>query len=198
MANDSSQPPRSRRRIGAAIGTVAALVGIATGVLTLTDQIFEGDDEANDSVLVERERQGVARFRGVAGHLEEAGAVLDFLEQHDGRPVRLEVGFPEIPSDDYTVEDVPQGDGTTRQTVTQVRLFTECRDLPPGKAPDYRYNCLAAGLTVNGPAKEGSSAFLQHGVPTIKGYFSVDVTGGLQMGVMPINLKPLTFEEARR
>ena len=53
-------------------------------------------------------------------------------------------------------------------------------------------------LAPQGAETDDSSAFFQHGVPVMKGYFKVDVTGGLQMGISPVFLKPLTFEQATR
>jgi hypothetical protein len=134
----------------------------------------------------------------VAGHLEESRAVLDFLDQNDGEPVRLEVGFPDVAAGDFIVENVTRADGKTVQMVTYVQLFTECDPgLMPGEQPAFVQGCVATSLELNGPGTEESSGFMAHGVPILKGYFAVDVTGGLHMGVSPIGLKPLTFEQAK-
>jgi len=67
----------------------------------------------------------------------------------------------------------------------------------PGEQPAFVKGCVATSLELIGPATEESSGFMAHGVPMTKGYFAVDVTGGLHMGVSPIRPKPLTFEQAK-
>lgn len=44
--------------------------------------------------------------------------------------------------------------------------------------------------------KEDSYTTFQHGVPVITGYDAVDVADYLQMGISPIFLKPLTYDQA--
>jgi hypothetical protein len=132
----------------------------------------------------------VPEFKGVASHLAESRALMSFLEEHDGEAVRLEVGFPKISQDDYIV-----GDGLD---VTYVQLFTECRDGPPaGVEPTFRYGCEARSLQGAG-SEPGRIGFLEHGVPVVKGYFAVDYTDFLHMGVRPVILEPLSREQALR
>jgi hypothetical protein len=57
--------------------------------------------------------------------------------------------------------------------------------------------CTGTGLQIVGRETNESQTFFEHGVPNIKGYFSVDVTGALHQGITPIILRPLTFEQAK-
>ncbi len=57
---------------------------------------------------------------------------------------------------------------------------------------------MATALSVRGRRINESGGFLSHGFPVLKGYFAVDATGGLHMGITPIRLKPLTLEQAKR
>ena len=172
----------SKRRFRITLATLVALMTLATGALTLRDQLFPGDDEGSGDDPV------IQRFDGVAGHLAESRALIGFLEQNDGQVVQLDVGFPDLAgSDDYI------GDPGS---VTYVQVFTECTpDPPPGEEPDFAKGCLATSLEL-GPETEDSGGFLEHGVPVVQGYFEVDVTGALHQGVSPIGLRPLTLEEA--
>jgi hypothetical protein len=175
-----------RRRIGISLGTLVALVTLATGILTLRDQLFPRDEDPPLKGSSE-----IQRFDGVAGHFEESRAILGFLDQHDGEPVQIDVSFPDLAGTGNYIGDPG--------SVTYVQVFTECTpDLPSGQEPSFADGCMATSLELDGPQNDDSGGFLQHGVPVLKGYFSVDVTGALQMGVTPIFLEPLTFEEATR
>jgi hypothetical protein len=90
MENESGTGGRSKLRMGAALATVATLVGIATGVLTLRDQIF-GDDEPEPPPSTNGSGpREIASFDGVVGNFAESRAILDFMEQHDREPVYLD------------------------------------------------------------------------------------------------------------
>jgi hypothetical protein len=191
-------------RVGAAVATVAALVGIATGVLTLRDQLFSDDGGKSPTTPGQSEPREIARYDGVAGHFAEGRALLDFLEQHKREPVYLKVGFPDLGTgpaggDNVYTRSEPSGSGT-RYLLTELDLMTECQgDIPPDNTnPTPADGCMATGLRIDGPETDESSTFFEHGVPVIKGYFAVDVTGALHQGVTPILLKPLTFDEAKR
>jgi hypothetical protein len=202
VENESEQPRkrRSRLRMGAALATVATLVGIATGVLTLRDQLFSDDEDSPRSTSPgERE---IPRFDGVAGHFAEGRALVDFLEQHNRETVYLDVGFPDHLTgpgggDNVISKDVPF-QGGSRYVVTNLTLGTECStDIPQEDTnPPIADGCQGTSLHIDGPETEDSRTFFEHGVPRIKGHFRVDDTGGLYMGLRPINLKPLTFEQA--
>jgi hypothetical protein len=122
---------KSKVRVGAVVATVAAVVGIATGVLTLRDQLFS--DEASTDRSEQRE---ISRYDGVAGHFAEGRALLDFLEQHNRQAVYLEVGFPAhmtgpAGGDNVQTRDKPFKGGT-RPRLTGVALMTECEsDIAP-------------------------------------------------------------------
>jgi hypothetical protein len=77
--------------------------------------------------------------------------------------------------------------------------MTECAsDIPAGETnPTTADGCMGTSVSIDGPETEDSQTFFEHGVPRIKGHFLVDVTGSLHMGITPINLKPLTFEQAK-
>lgn len=180
-SQSSERDAASKRRFRISLATLVALMTLATGALTLRDQLFPGDGEVPVDPAIQR-------FDGVVGHLAESRALIGFMEQNDGQVVQLDVGFPVLAgSDDYI------GDPGS---VTYVQVFTECTpDPPPGEEPDFAKGCLATSLEL-GPETEASGGFLEHGVPVIQGYFEVDVTGALHQGVSPIRLRPLTFEEA--
>jgi hypothetical protein len=78
--------------------------------------------------------------------------------------------------------------------------MTQCdSDIPPGETnPTLADGCRGTGLRLVGPETNESQTLFEHGVPEIKGYFAVDVTGALHQGVSPIDLTPVTFEQARR
>ena len=183
------------------MATLVSLVTLATGVLTLKDSLFGGDEGARTAPGQSQQTTGeIPRFDGVAGHLSQSRALLSFLDQHDSETVYLEVGFPDILSgplggDNVVVDDVPEKSGTKR-LVKQVSLMTKC-DPPANKEnPTPADGCQGTSLAIQGAENDDSGTFFQHGVPVIKGYFTVDVTGGLHMGLSPIFLRPLTFAQA--
>ena len=178
----------SKRRVRISLGTLVALVTLATGVLTLRDQLFPRG-ESEPTTTASSPNGEIEGFDGVAGHLAESRAVLGFLEQHDGETVQLNVGFPDLAGTDDYIGDPG--------SVTYVQLFTECTPaLSPGEEPDFVKGCMATSLELSGPETGDSGGFLEHGVPVLKGFFVVDVTGALHQGVTPIRLRPMTFEQA--
>ena len=197
-----------RRRLGVSLATLVAVVTLATGVLTLKDQLFPPDDGAKAPTVVvtpqTHRTDEIQRFDGIAGHLAESRALLDFLDQHDDDIVYLEVGFPTlsppgpISGDNVVVETVSASGGTTTTEIKEIALMTRCPpDLPSTtENPTPRDACTGTSLDIQGEETTDSGTHFQHGVPVIKGYFKVDVTGGLQMGLSPIFLRPLTFEQA--
>jgi hypothetical protein len=186
---------------------LAGIVGTLTGVVALLlalglIQPFEESDSSDGG------RRGAAtgeidRFEGVAGHLAESRALLDFLDQHDDETVYLDVGFPELATgpaggDNVGVETFPAEGGGTLYVPAQITLMTECESgaPPPEENPTVADGCQGTSLTLDGPVNEDSFGTFEHGVPVIQGHFLVDITGGLYMGVTPILLRPLTFAQA--
>jgi hypothetical protein len=196
-----SRKGKSKLRMGAILATVATLIGIMTGILTIRDQLFSDNGGEQPPATSPPEKTRIARFEGVAGHLAESRAILDFLDQHDHETVYLDVGFPDHATgvaggDNILVETVPYKGGTT-VNVTSFTLVTECNSgVAPGETPTIDATCVGTSLDISGPETDDSGTFFQHGVPVIKGHFVVDVTGALQMGRTPIYLKPVTFEQA--
>ena len=185
---------------------LAGILGTLTGVVALllalgVVQPFDEPESPNDGPPV-ADSEEIPRFDGVAGHLAESRALLDFLDQHDDETVYLEVGFPDhltgpAGGDNVIVDTVP-ADGGTKYVVTSITLMTECEPGAslPDENPTISDGCTGTSLALDGPVTDDSGTFFQHGVPVIKGHFVVDVTGALQMGVTPIYLRPLTFEQA--
>src|SRR5436190_4389793 len=202
--NGQGRSKRSKVQIGAAIGTVAALVGIVTGVLTLTNQLFSGDGGKGSTGGGESQPRKIPRYAGIAGHLAKGRALLDFLDQNNRQPVYLEVGFPDLATGpaggDNVVSRTEPFEGGTRYLVSDVDLMTKCdaNIRPENVNPTPADGCMGTELRIAGPETNDSQTFFEHGVPEFKGYFAVDVTGDLHQGLTAINLKPLTFEQARR
>jgi hypothetical protein len=92
-----------KRRIGISLGTLVALVTLATGILTLRDQLFPRSEPEPTTTMPQTGE--IEAFDGVAGHFEESRAVLGFLEQHDGETVQLNVGFPDLAGTDNYIGD---------------------------------------------------------------------------------------------
>lgn len=202
---DAATARKKRRRVRISLATLVALVTLATGVLTLKDQLFPGDDGETSVVVAPREPGEIPRYDGIAGHLADSRALLDFLDQHDDDTVYLEVGFPKlsppgpVSGDNVVVATVPYKGGN-KAVIKQIGLMTECPSgIPLTKEnPTPEDGCTGTSLDIQDSETDDSGTFFQHGVPAIKGYFKVDVTGALHMGLSPIFLKPLTFEQATR
>lgn len=153
-----------------------------------------------DGASPNRSTSEIARFDGIASHFADARALLDFFDQHDNDIVYLRVGFPKHSTGsggNVVAETVPYKGGD-KYEIKEISLMTKCssdRTLEK-ENPTTKDGCTGASLDIRGPETDDSGTFFEHGVPVIKGYFKVDVTGGLHMGLSPILLKPLTFEQA--
>jgi hypothetical protein len=92
----ANEPPARwwtrRRLVGWSLAVVGAFVtALVTGIAgKVFDVIWQGGGSPT------RNTSEIARFDGIAGHLAEARALLDFLDQHDDDIVYLEVGFPKL------------------------------------------------------------------------------------------------------
>jgi hypothetical protein len=209
MAEDSSsespETPRQSRSLGSRklqvwLASAAAIVGIATGVFTLRDQLFGSDSDSGGT------EETIPYFDAAVGHLQQSQDFVGFLQTHDGDAVRLNAGF-QVALDDFSVD----GFGEARQASEEpgaapwVRLYTECT--PPLSGADQEQfdlgfrdelvigRCMGDDLFVDGPDTDESGIYVIHGAPRIEGYFVVDI-GDLHMGFTPITLTPISFEEA--
>lgn len=182
------------------VSLIAGVVGILTGivglVITLGGSGGDGSSDAN------ADRTGeIQEFEGVAGHLAESRAILSFLDQHDRDVVYLDVGFPPIlgpaSGENLLVERVSNEDGTTSDEIQQIDLMTDCGTSGANSVenPTVEDGCTGVALRIGQPQNPDAQTFFEHGVPRVKGYFRVDVTGGLYQGLRPIGLEPLTFDE---
>jgi hypothetical protein len=200
MAEEPSAKQGKRPRLGLWLGTAATVVGLATGILTLRDQIFGGDDAEPPSTTGE---QRVPYFDGVASHLERSRDFIGFLQTHDGDAVRLQVGF-QIGLDDYSVD----GFGSASSEPSRqpwIVLLTECT---PPLSPEERERldlgfrseiqpgrCMGVDLFVTGRDTDDSGVYVTHGRPRVEGWFTVDF-GDLHQGMTGITLKPISPEQA--
>jgi hypothetical protein len=94
------------------LASAAALVGIATGIFTLRDQLFRADKPP----VTEVGSQSVPYFDNVVSHLDRSKDFIAFLQQHDGDAVRLQAGF-QILMNDFSVKgfgDPPPSGDTIR------------------------------------------------------------------------------------
>jgi hypothetical protein len=192
-----------KRRVRISLATLVALMTLATGALTLKGQLFHGDNKAGSGSIQANSAGEIPRFEGISGHLAESRALLDFFSQYNNRTVYLSVGFPKlspagpVSGANVITATVPYKDGN-RTLIKEIDLMTSCQSSLPTteENPTVEDGCMGTSLDIQGAETEDSYTFFQHGVPVIKGYFRVDVTGGLQNGLSPIFLKPLTFQQA--
>lgn len=179
MTEDVSRPNR-RRWYTAAIASATALVGLATGLLTLRDQIFGGSEDRPVVVDVERQPQQVKEFSGKVGHFVDGQAFVEFLIANNRTTVRLDVAVP--------VREAP--DGSLRQEEPFVK--TDC---DRGAAPGSEF---CSGFRIFIPPGVQSSDTLHgfaHGAYALEGYFRIDVSSRSWMGERPVRLTPATRPE---
>ncbi|WP_159606835.1 hypothetical protein [Agromyces humi] len=193
----ASARPFLERPLGI-VTLIAGVVGIVTGVVTLWFTLSNANGEPQNAGGQSGE---VAEFEGVVGHLAESRAILSFLDQHDGEAVYLDVGFPSITGaatdENLLVESVDTADGNQSQEIREISLMTDCgnSDANQNPNPSVHDGCSGVSLRIAQPQHRDAQTFFEHGVPRVKGYFRVDVTGGLYQGLSPIGLTPLTFDE---
>ena len=177
---------------------IAGVVGIVTGVVTLWLTLSNANGEPQN---VEGQAGEVQEFEGVVGHLAESRAILSFLDQNNGEAVYLDVGFPSIiggeTDGNLLVEKVDNPDGSRSQKIREISLMTDCANSDANRNPNpsVQDGCSGVALRIGQPQHRDAQTFFEHGVPRVKGYFRVDVTGGLYQGLSPIGLTPMTFDE---
>jgi hypothetical protein len=206
---EGEQEPKSSRPAGwwrrletwqqlvSILASLAGVVGVllALGVL----EPFDESEPATDGGTVDEDGE-IPRFDGLAGHLANSRALLDFLEQNDDQTVQLDVDFPDhlAAEENVFTETVPVEGPGHRLTISSIDLMTECEPGAPlpEENPTVADGCMGVSLSIEGTETEDSRTFIEDGVPAIRGYYVVDVTGALHMGLSPIFLRPLTFEQA--
>jgi hypothetical protein len=176
------------------------LVGIATGVFTLRDQLFGSNADPTGAGT---EQRAVPYFNDIAGHLEESSDLIGFLQTNDGDAVQLEVGF-QVGLDDFSVDGFGEPSAEP-DALPRITVYTQCT--PPLLAAEKEQfdlgfrdelvlgRCFGDELLITGPDTDESGIYVTHGQPRIEGYFLVDV-GDLHMGFTAITLKPINFQEA--
>jgi hypothetical protein len=185
MGETPSNESRISKKLAVWLAVATSVVGLATGVLALKDQIFPGDQGETDAAATGNGTRAIPRFKGVAGHFDQSEALLDFLAQHDGEPVKLLVSF-RVPEEDFSGEFA---------SVNSVRMYTSCQPLATGEQPNGA-KCTGTNLVVVGPTNGDALAGVAHGAPVLDGYFKVDLTRHVDMGLEALALEPLTLEQA--
>jgi len=139
MPKEEAAASRRPRRLGALIATAAGVVGLATGVITLKDQLFSSDRSARESGgssgVNAPQRREVAEFTGIAGHFQESRAFIEFLIAHDKETVNLDVSLR-----------VPVDGGASGFPATILK--TDC---DPGATPGSEF-CNGVNILVFGAA----------------------------------------------
>jgi hypothetical protein len=188
---------RAPRLLWRAAPVAALLIAVGVGIAT-------GFSSGSGSAGTKSGPRQISQYDGIAGHFTESRALLAFLTQHDGQPVYLHVGFPQLDTGpgggpNVITQTVPFRGGTTT-LITEIDLMTVCSSAIPATVtnPTPRDGCMGTGLMISGPQTPGAQTFFEHGVPVLKGYFAVDVTGNLHQGITAIILKPVTLNQARQ
>jgi hypothetical protein len=147
-------------------------------VFTLWDKIFPPDHPASVNT-----RSG-PYFDRVVGHLEPSSKeFIGFLQNHDGDPVKLQVGFRLSP-DDFRAKGFGRTSSENDQE-SYIVLYTMC-SLALSAAEKARVDrgftrevmgygrCIGDELMI-GPDTEESGVYVTHGTPRLEGYFTVNV-----------------------
>lgn len=186
MSDEDVGASHRRRRLAALVATATAIVGLATGVLTLRDQLFPREEssvrnpEGASTVIVPPVRE-VQRFAGIAAHFEQSRAFIEFLIAHDEETVLLDVSF--------RVADQVDGGALGFPPTT---LKTDC---DPGATPGSEF-CSGVQIIVRGKPNRDTLFGVAHGSPVLEGYFAVDVSSREFMGIRGILLEPRTRKQA--
>ena len=195
--DNASHQKKLSRSVGIWLGSIATIIGIATGVFTLRDQIFPPDETPSAST------PSIPYFDGVVGHLERSERFIGFLQQHDGDPVRMQAGF-QLSLDDFGAKGFGQAGSQSEQNAYIV-LYTTCNP-PLSTAERERVRlgftrevmgygrCMGDELHV-GPDTDESGIYVSHGTPRLEGYFRVNV-GDMHQGLVGIQLTPITASQA--
>jgi len=160
--------------IAAVVGIVGGLIGIATGAISIKDDLGGG----------------IPSYEGDVGNFAASRSLLTFLREHDGDVVRLKVGWMEGPVD-------PEGDRHGNPQWGAV--YERCtRPVPSGEQPDpVDHQCSGTTVILTGPATPDSEMYLNHGGLRIHGYFVVRLDDEVRMDFEHIGLRPMALEDAR-
>ena len=193
-ASETGQQPQESSRghkKAISITTIAAIVGIATGVLTLRDKIF-GTGDPPPPPPTQPNRDKIAYFNGMVGDFERSERFRGFLEAHDGDIVRLKAVFDVDPSH-------AELDPSSRSD-PRVEVYYGCEERPPkGVAPSNvaPYWCSATQILVKGKQHPESQLGFGSGFPRLEGYFAVQILTGTAQDVTTAVVIPQTVAEAR-
>jgi hypothetical protein len=198
MADNSPGKKPVSRRPHVWLATVATLIGIATGVLTLRNELFPRDEP------VAADSTSIPYFDDIVSHLERSRDFIGFLQKHDTDAVKLQVGF-QLSPDDYAAKGLGSLAPGDDSDAANIVLYTECR--PPLTAAERRqvelgftrkilgYGRCTGDELVIGKDTDESGIYVTHGNPRLEGYFRVNV-GDMHQGFVGIVLHPITRGEA--
>jgi hypothetical protein len=175
---------RRRRRIS--LATLVGVVTLATGILTLRDQIFGTGGSGNPGPSPSERR--IPSFSGTVGHLGASADFLNFLADKDGRVVRLNVAFPLVTTFDTDPPDGPPW----------VNIYHQpCVNRPPKGVEPGLGDCLAAHIYVLGEKPSLPSRLYYSGGLRLVGYFAVTSRSQeMHQGEVPLGLEALSFRQA--
>lgn len=192
MTDDSSGKKPASRKPQVWLATIATLIGIATGVFTLRDELFPRDKATT------KDSTSVPYFDGVVSHLERSKDFIGFLQNHDTDAVKLQAGF-QLSSDDYAAKGF--GSPAPGDHLAYIILYTECqRPLSTAERRQVQLGftrktlgygrCKGDELYI-GKDTDESGIYVTHGNPRLEGYFRVNI-GDMHQGFTGIRLDPIT------
>ena len=185
----SKPSPTRRRSVRISLATLATLVGLATGLFTLREQIFGSADPSSDGPASQEKALPTFQKGGI-DHFEDAEAFIDFLQANDGKAVKLTVSFGDVTSFGIDTEG---GDDP------YVTLYYEpcVTRPPPGQHPGLEHGCVGTNVVVSGEDPAVPSQLYYSSGLRLQGYFAVQSAGGeMHQGISGIILRALSFEQA--
>lgn len=162
---------------------IVGLVGVIAGVVTVIGFVQGDEPGPAQPTPTTTARAGPESFRGEVGDLKEGTNFLEFVFDHDGEVVRLDLQL--------TAQDVYGGGGGVGP---YFRIWNDCNgEQVPQKSPEQR--CFGWQFTLN-PARTTDSFLSTLSGAHVEGYFAILVRGNLHMGLNVVTLKPLTADRA--
>jgi len=183
------------------LGSVASLYALSQG--NGLQQKTQGENSPNinaakgdvqvsidNSTKVEASlEKEIPNFSGEIGNLDEATPFVDFLVNHEGDIVYLDIYFDSFPSGYEKPQAISHGEDW-------FLVWFDCRELPVNETPNARH---CKGMNYNVTKQNDSDAIwgYNQGFQYLKGYWAVRSDFGMHQGMLSTTLTAVNTQDAK-